>query len=800
MATSPPDDPPGDDGTLDPTVIGDFGRLADDPLEEPGTPRWIGRYRVLEVIGQGGMGTVYLAEQERPIRRRVAVKLIRSTQPDRHTTHRFEAERQALARMSHPSIAQVYEAGNTESGQPFFAMEHVPGEPITAYCDRHATPIEERLRLFAEVCRGIQHAHQKGVLHRDIKPENVLVADEQGRPVVKLIDFGIAKALDQPLTDAQLTAHGVVVGTPSYLSPEAVEPEAGAGDPDTRSDVYSLGILLFELLTGTRPFGRAGDSYLQILRQVSEGEVPAPSARWRELAPEERAGRAAERATTPEGLARHLRGDLDWITLRATARRRDARYGSAAELADDLERHRRHEPVRAGPPSRLYALGKFVRRHRAVVIAGTLAFLALVAGIAARSLEAERANREAEAALRAQAETQQVVDFLVDLFRVSDPGTARGETITARELLDRGATDIRQQLADQPLTRARLLDTIGVVYRQLDLPQPAKPLLEEALALRERLLGPDHLDVASSLVHLGGVDYLAGEYEEAERALRRALEIRERALGPDHPQVADVLDHLGSVHDIQAEHDEAEPLLRRALAIRERALGPDDLEVAASLDDLGVLELDRGRFAEAEPLLRRGLEIRQERLAPDHPDVAVSANGLGIALFQLGRHEESAELHARALAIREKVFGPRGSPVAQSLNNLATVDLELGRREEARAALERAGEIWREILGPDHPRVGIVLTNLGDLALESGQPDAAEPLYRQAAGIFELGLGPDHPNLAYPLQGLAQSLLALDRPAEAATPCARAVAIRTAALGAEDPLTVSTADLCAGPP
>ncbi len=800
--TTPPDRP---EAPHEPTDIGEFRRAS--PAASPGSPsgpqpplpQRIGRYRILELLGQGGMGTVYLGEQTEPIRRQVAIKLIRSSRLDAQFTHRFEAERQALARMSHPCIAQVYEAGDTEDGQPFFAMEHVPGEPITDYCDRERLSLDARLDLFVAICRGIHHAHQKGVLHRDIKPANILVATEQGRPVPKIIDFGVAKVLDGEASDSPATVFGVVIGTPSYLSPEAITASTASdsADPDTRSDVYALGVLLFELLVGERPFGRSGESLLQILRQVTEGEVPTPSARWRALAAAVCAERAALRSTSPAGALRSLRGDLDGITLKATARQREMRYDSAAELANDIERHRRFEPVLAGRPGRLYVLGKFARRYRAAVVATGVVILALAAGVAARTLEAQRANREAAAARQAQAEAAEVVEFLVDLFEVNDPGTARGSTITARELLDRGAGELRSRLDSQPLPRARLLDTIGRVYQQLELHDPAEKSLTEALALRERSLGPVHPEVGTSLVHLGDLQWVRGDYPAAEATLRRALAIREQAFGDDDPAVADVLDNLGSVLEIQARYPEAEAMHRRALAIRERELGPDALPVASSLDDLAVSHLDRGDGATAEPLFRRALAIRESHLGPDDPQVATTANGLAIALFQLKRFEDSAAMHGRALAIREKVLGPESSAVAQSLNNLSSVQIELGRFAEAEAALLRAAAIWQKNLGPDHPRIGIVQLGLADLYLRRGEAARAEPLLRSTVTLFERTLDAGHPRLALALHALARCLVALGRTEESRPVCNRALAIREQALGPDDPLTVETRNLCA---
>jgi serine/threonine protein kinase len=503
-------------------------------------------YRIRQLVATGGMGEVYEAEQLEPIRRRVALKVVKLGMDTREVIARFESERQALALMSHPNIAKVFDGGATEQGRPFFAMEFVQGAPITDFCDRYRLTIRERLELFLEACQGVQHAHQKGIIHRDIKPSNVLVAFQNDRPEPKIIDFGVAKATSQRLTEkTMVTALGAVIGTPEYMSPE--QAELTGLDIDTRSDIYSLGMLLYELMAGTLPFDsqmlrRASLSEIQ--RRILEEEPPRPSTRLTTLGDSAATVAKSRKADVPM-LARELRGDLDWIILKALEKDRTRRYETVNALALDIRRHLDDEPVRASPPSTMYRVRKFVRRHRVVVAAAVLVVAALVAGIVGTTLGLLRATRAEQ---RAQAEAltaRQVSDFLVDLFQVSDPETAQGETITAREILDDGAARIENELADQPLTQAQLMTTIGTVYRQLGLYDQAAPLLERALELRRRHLGEEHLDTATSLLELSALMRRAGDYRRAAALAAQALEIRERRLGPEDPGVAETLASLG---------------------------------------------------------------------------------------------------------------------------------------------------------------------------------------------------------------------------------------------------------------
>ncbi|HXV76557.1 MAG TPA: serine/threonine-protein kinase, partial [Candidatus Polarisedimenticolaceae bacterium] len=421
-----------------------------------------GSYRLVDLLGEGGMGVVYLADQHQPIRRKVAIKLIKLGMDTREIVARFESERRTLARMDHPNIAKVHEAGVSEDGRPFFVMEYVPGTTITRYCDDRTLDVASRVRLFIDVCRAIQHAHQKGVIHRDIKPTNVLVTPVDGAPVVKVIDFGVAKAID-PLDTGQswFTRRGVMIGTPEYMSPEQA---AGSGtDVDTRTDVYALGLILYELLTGNAAIDRERlrtMSLEQIRASIRDEELPRPSARYHSTATG-RAAIARLRRTTPVGLGRELRGDLDWIVMTALAKDRERRYASPGELADDLERHLDNRPVLAGPPTAAYRLRKFVLRHRVAATFGGSMLVLLIAFTIGMTVLAGRIARERDRANLEARAASQVSQFMIDLFEVSDPGEALGETIPAREILERGARRIEQELGDQPALQARLMATIG---------------------------------------------------------------------------------------------------------------------------------------------------------------------------------------------------------------------------------------------------------------------------------------------------------------------------------------------------
>ena len=721
------------------------------------------KYKLLEELGSGGMGVVYKAEQIKPVKRDVALKIIKLGMDTKQVVARFETERQALAVMDHPNIAKVFDGGTTETGRPYFVMEIVRGLPITEYCDKHKLTTRERLELLTHVCQAIQHAHQKGVIHRDLKPSNILVVVQEEKPVPKIIDFGIAKATEHSLTERTLfTEQGQLIGTPEYMSPE--QAEMSGLDVDTRTDIYSLGVILYELLVGVLPFDpetlrKAG--FGEIQRIIRETDPPKASTRLSSLG-DTQTSIAQQRGTDVASLQKQLKGDLDWITMKAMEKDRTRRYSTASDLAADISRHVKKEPIIARPPSNIYNIGKFIRRHKVGVMAAALVILVVVIGGIASTIgfvratraerlaeqEAERANREAKAA-------EQVSDFLVDLFEVSDPGQARGAELTALEILERGADRISEELADQPLTQARLQYTIGRVYDKMGLFDEAVAFFKKALEIHRKQLGEEHLDVATSLGAMGDLYRKLGRYSEAEPFLKRAIELREKLLGQDHPDVARSLNNLAVLYENSSRYVEAEPLYQRALAIQEKELGADDPDIAMSLTNLAILMSKQGKYAEAEQLFRHALSIEEKELGQDHPRVATAYNNLAIAYKLQEKYKEAEPLYQHALKIQERVLGLKHPAVARSLNNLANLYLEQDRYQDAEPLYRRSLEIAEEVLGLEHPNVGMTLENLAILYAEQGKYVEAEITYQRALKIQEKALGPEGHAVGTNLHNLA---------------------------------------------
>lgn len=558
--------------------------LVDPPETRPGVHlntrlgTQVGAYRLVELIGRGGMGEVYLAERaDGEFQQRVAVKLLRAGLDSAQAIARFRAEREILARLEHPHIARLLDGGVTEEGLPFLAMEFVQGEPITHFCEAKKLSIEERLRLFVDVCRAIDFAHRSLVVHRDLKPSNILVTE---RGEVKLLDFGIAKLLEEGAAEAA-TRTGFLLLTPEYASPEQVR----GGGITTATDVYALGLLLHEILTGQRAQPVADLSPMGVARAVCEEEPMSPSA------------------AAPERLARRLRGDLDTIVATAVHKDPARRYASAERLADDVLRHLGGRPIQARADSFGYRTGKFLRRHRLAAAASAAVVASLLVGLLLAVSGLVRA-RSAEAEARREAETaRQVSDLLIGIFKVNDPGEARGETVTARELLDRGAERVRGQLADQPAVQGNLLRTIGKAYSELGLYERAQGLYESDLAVRRGLHGEGHPEVAESLNLLAEMANRRGDSARAEALALQALAIRERTLGSESLEVAKALATAGIASWQLGDFKSARAHLERSLAIQEKALGPRHPDLAGILNNVAILRWQVGDLDGARPLM-----------------------------------------------------------------------------------------------------------------------------------------------------------------------------------------------------
>jgi serine/threonine protein kinase/tetratricopeptide (TPR) repeat protein len=776
--------------------------MGDDPTMLPPSPavttRSIGPYRLLERLGEGGMGEVWLAEQTRPVHRQVALKVIKAGMDTARVVARFEAERQALALMSHPSIAQVFDAGATPEGRPYFAMEYVAGEPITDYCQRHRLAIRQRIDLFLEVCDAVQHAHQKGIIHRDLKPSNVLVTVRDGRAVPKVIDFGVAKATTQSLTERTLyTERGVMIGTLEYMSPE--QAEMSGLDVDTRTDVYALGVILYELLTGALPFEPRElrkKPLDEIRRTIREVDPPRPSTRVTTSLSGGRTtvgGDATERVVAQP---HELRGDLDWITLRALEKDRTRRYGSASDLAADLQRHLDNLPVLACPPSATYRLGKFVRRHRVAVSAAVmLVFLSLGFALL-MALQAQQIARERDRAQTAQATAEQVTAFLVRMFEASDPSESRGDTVTARQLLETGVARVGE-LDQQPEVQARLLDLMGRVYQSLGKYDEAQPLMERSLQVRRTALGEEHPAVAESLAHMGELSSMRGRYDEAEAQLRDALSRHERTIGRESAEAATDLHLLGAVLVDKGDIPQGRRLIEEALAIRRRVLPAGHLDLAESYAGLAYTASRAGEFEQMERWHRESLTLLRQTLGERHPRVALALNNLAAAIDERGRYDEAEKLHREALAMRRQLFGDEHPAVATSLNNLGNVLLSQEKYDEAEGLYRQVVDLRKRLLGFGHPSTGTALNNLGVLLYRAGKPAEAVPVMQEARASALSRLPEDHP-LVLTIDGSIATMIAvLGRDAEAEPLFKRTLATRIDVQGADHP-DVATSRLMYG--
>jgi serine/threonine protein kinase len=742
--------------------------LADVPDEVIG--QRIGRYKILEKVGEGGCGVVYVAEQTEPVRRRVALKVIKLGMDTKQVVARFEAERQALAMMDHPNIAKVLDGGATESGRPYFIMELVRGIKITDYCDQANLTTKQRLGLFIQVCHAIQHAHQKGIIHRDIKPSNILVTVNDGVPVPKVIDFGIAKATEGRLTDATVyTQLHQFIGTPAYMSPE--QAEMSSLDIDTRSDIYSLGVLLYELLSGTTPFD-AKEMLSQgidaMRKMIREAEPERPSTRFATLKGEESTTTAKRRSVDKSKLVHQLQGDLDWIAMKCLEKDRTRRYDTANGLATDLERHLTNEPVVARPPTTFYRMQKLMRRNKLTFAAGAAIAAMLLLGVAASLWQASRANREAGRALRAEAvakerlaEAQAVSQFMTGVFQSPDP-TRDGRTITVAETLDRAATNLEHELAAQPWVQVQLQSTLGETYAALGLYREAIPLQEKERDFCLKNFGLEHTNTLGIMNQLANSYYHVGRFDEALKLREEVLKLRRKLSGPEHLDTLAAMNNLANSYEYAGRFDEALKLRQDVLTLRRKVLGPEHPDTPMAAENLAISYYEAGRLDEALKLREEALPLLRKVLGAEHPETLRAMNGLADSYFDFRRWDEELKLRQEVLQLRRKVLGPKHPDTLAATANLASSYFITGRRDEALKLRQDVLTLRRKVLGPEHPQT---LRAMGDLArsyAEAGRLDEALKLKEEVLPLARKVLGPEHPETLVAMNELAWTLATSD--------------------------------------
>jgi len=706
-------------------------------FERPGGQ--IGRYKLLSILGEGGMGVVYLAEQKEPIRRQVALKVIKPGMDSARVIARFEAERQALALLDHQNIAHVYDAGTTDSGRPYFVMEHVKGLPITEHCDRHKLAIEDRLNLFLRVCQAVHHAHQKGIIHRDIKPSNILVSIQDDQAVPKIIDFGVAKAISQPLTERTLvTLQGQLFGTPEYMSPE--QADMATEDIDTRSDIYSLGVLLYVLLTGVLPFDSASfrEGGIDHIRQIiCKTDPKTPSTRLTKLGEEARTV-AENRRTEIGALAKNLRRELEWIPLKAMRKERAERYRSASELADDIENYLKGMPLIAGPPSAMYRLKKLMRRNQALVTGIAAVVAVLIAGVVVSTVFAIRAERKARTA-------QAISDFFSnDVFASVDPLTGEQPGVSLESILDVASQRLEGKFADEPLIEASIRYRIGRTCWHLGKYDAAEANLKRAVELRKRKAGTDDREILMYMQELAWVYFYQSRLDKAEPLLTEAISGMRCLLSEVDPILRQAITRLGWVYQSQKRYEEAEKLQAEALEVVQRRLGPEHPCATTHMEGLAHAYWGQGRLEEAEELCRKAVDIRRRVHGEEHNDTLNYIVSLGRLCSTLGRYGEAEELFVKALNARRRLTGEEHFKTLYVMRQLGSLYRELQRYDEAEHLLVPALETSRRLYGEEYHVTLRSMIEVAELYRDQGHYDKAEQLLLEAAETASRAFGDDH--------------------------------------------------------
>jgi serine/threonine protein kinase/Tfp pilus assembly protein PilF len=749
----------------------------------------IGLYQLLERIGEGGMGEVWLAEQKQPVRRRVAIKLIKLGMDTREVVTRFESERQALALMSHPAIAKVFDAGSTPEGRPYFVMEHVVGLPITLYCDRHRLDTRQRLKLFIAVCEGVQHAHQKAIIHRDLKPSNILITEVDGKPVPRIIDFGVAKATSQRLHATTLyTQTGALIGTLGYISPE--QADSGGEDIDTRSDVYSLGVVLYELLTGALPFDFRKLAYDEVLRCLREKDAPSPSTRVR-MRSGDSALIARNRGTDLPTLVRVLQSDLDAIALKALEKDRGRRYASPLDLASDIGRYLRNEPVSAHASGALYRARKYIRRHRLSVTTISLLVLLAVIFAVAQTIELRHIRHERDRADR-------ITEFLTDMFRVPAPSEARGNSVTAREILDRSSDEIERGLDQDLEVRSQLMLVMARTYENLGLYSRAHALMERVVQDRRRKFGVNHPKTLEATAQMGWILYREGRDTEAERLIRATIDAQKRVLGPVDPSTLESEDHLARVLLRQGHFAEAEALERELIASSSREQRPENPQTLRFMDGLAIALARQSRFAEAEREYRQLLDLERHSLGADHPDTLETMHNLATMYLGEGAYDQAEKIYRDTLQIERRVLGPEHPDTANAMTTLAnTIRFDPRRYAQAEDLYRKSLAIELRVAGPDHPYTTRAQEGLANVLSAEKRYAEAEMLLRQILATRQRLLGTEHTDTLVSQYNLATVFRHEQRYADAEKLIRETLQTQARVLDANDPDTFASRALLA---